>query len=262
MELPPKVNSSSHRVDTLDLSHYALTAIPESVYSLTGLTSLRLDNNAIQEVNWAALLAMTNLQTLDLSYNFISSFPAMLSTWNTIQLLNLTSNRIADFPASCWTLLRGSEYIIPLTYAPLQLDLHCPKESQKVFRKFGRKLPRTFEHTWSTKIEYFDGYEYVSVTHIVKVGEPYWRRADQSPRVRLDLTPVVKSQPRLVDDFISFSHELELREIQELAQEETRERAVHKHEQDVRTADRRENRHQRRVGAKARHRARDSKHLP
>ena len=83
----------------LDLSSSAgLSAIPAGVGNLVGLTSLIMNNNAIEEIP-AVVGKLVRLKVLDLSSNKIESVPPEVAQLPALTTLNLSMNQIGALPA-------------------------------------------------------------------------------------------------------------------------------------------------------------------
>ena len=83
----------------LDLSSCAgLSAIPAKVGNLVGLTSLIMNNNAIEEIP-AVVGKLVGLKVLDLSSNKIESVPSEVAKLPALTTLNLSMNQISALPA-------------------------------------------------------------------------------------------------------------------------------------------------------------------
>ena len=83
----------------LDLSSCAgLSVIPAEVASLAGLTSLIMNNNAIEEIP-VVLSKLVSLKVLDLSSNKIKSVPTEVAKLPALTTLNLSMNQIGELPA-------------------------------------------------------------------------------------------------------------------------------------------------------------------
>eukprot|EP01133_Synstelium_polycarpum_P012205 gene12205-14287_t len=89
----------------LYLSGNTLSKFPPT----SGLTSLRkllLDNNQISSVPEDALSPLTQLQTLDLSINLITSIPTTLAKLSNLKVLNLSKNQLTEIPVSVRSLAK------------------------------------------------------------------------------------------------------------------------------------------------------------
>jgi hypothetical protein len=85
----------------LDLSNCALDRLPhlpKSLAELSGLEVLRLRGNGLKSMSDDILLALQNLEELDLSQNPFVSFPEGIASLNKLQSLKLSFNKIASLP--------------------------------------------------------------------------------------------------------------------------------------------------------------------
>ncbi len=110
------------QLKVLDLSHCALSAVPQKIATLSQLEALTLSNNSISQgfsntaslsnlsyLNFsgnnlstipAAFSSLTQLTTLDLSFNALArNYATPLSTLQNLEWLSLASNQIATIPA-------------------------------------------------------------------------------------------------------------------------------------------------------------------
>ena len=82
----------------LDLSWCAgLSAIPEEMGNLAGLTSLIMNNNAIEEIP-QVLGKLVKLKVLDLSSNKVATVPSEVAKLPALTTLNLSMNQISSMP--------------------------------------------------------------------------------------------------------------------------------------------------------------------
>lgn len=85
------------RACILDLSNQNLTDLPYTIYSLSNLTTLYLQNNQLTSLT-PYIGYLTNLQILDVSNNKLSDVPAQLGLLTVMRELNLSNNQLTEFP--------------------------------------------------------------------------------------------------------------------------------------------------------------------
>lgn len=157
MDLPAtKDPHSSKPKESLDLSYSNLVAVP-SIDHFKHMHTLRLDNNAIEEVPWAALMGLASLAQVNLSHNRISKLPLELARWTSIKKLDVSHNRIESVEAGLWPLFFMCDRKIILRHrhdGHLYLDFTSVKFSREMTARFGDKMPETIPHTWSERIPF------------------------------------------------------------------------------------------------------------
>jgi leucine-rich repeat protein SHOC2 len=87
------------RVDKLDLQGCEISTLPESIGSLSSLTSLNLYNNKLDTLP-ESLGNLTNLTRLNLGRNQLVTLPDSLNNLSNLTSLFLNDNRIENFPKS------------------------------------------------------------------------------------------------------------------------------------------------------------------
>ena len=97
IELPNISSLISLRI--LNLSHNAITTIPDDIAQLTRLTHLKLDHNRITAIPMS-LTTMKVLKLLKLDHNRIEYVPDELGMIQSLEKVTLSHNRIHDIPIS------------------------------------------------------------------------------------------------------------------------------------------------------------------
>lgn len=94
---------SESALQQLDLSELGMDKIPETVWTLKGLTSLWFVRNKLAEIP-AGVAQLPALTYLNLDGNAIASVPDTLSGAKTLRWLRLNENKVRELPASLGTL--------------------------------------------------------------------------------------------------------------------------------------------------------------
>jgi Leucine-rich repeat (LRR) protein len=95
-----KIEAAKEQVaKRLDLSHNQLQLLPESIWSLTHLESLKLQGQLLERLP-DSIGNLTGLKKLDLAYNRLSSLPESIGRLDQLVELNLGSNRLESLPES------------------------------------------------------------------------------------------------------------------------------------------------------------------
>jgi Leucine-rich repeat (LRR) protein len=77
------------RLQSLDLSHCSLAALPEQLLALTALTRIDLGQNWRLDGNWQHLLTLTQLQDLSLKQCNLTDVPQQVSELTALARLDL-----------------------------------------------------------------------------------------------------------------------------------------------------------------------------
>ena len=222
MDLPTHNDRSSQSKDSIDLSHQALQTFPSEVLRLHHLQTLRLDNNALDEVPWSSLMALKSLTRLNLSYNKLKALPVMLANWHTIKVLDVSHNCIETFSKDLWPLLRQPQFIIPLP----PTNLVSVPITKALVERYGTKLPhmmRLNRYVFTSNpglhgvpqvviedqvdeamplITLALSRPYRPAVMLVHPGEGYWQFAViPTPRIRFEGNPVLEKVPDLEKDW-------------------------------------------------------------
>ena len=83
---------------TLDLSGRNLTAAPASVFNDASLEKLNLSHNALTGALPAEIRHLSNLRTLDASYNRMTGVPAEIGQLANLEMLDLSYNQLTGLP--------------------------------------------------------------------------------------------------------------------------------------------------------------------
>ena len=97
-------------LEVLDLSHCALTGVPQRISNMQNLKSLKLSNNAISQ-NFGNLSNLPFLAELDLSGNALTKIPTELSSLQTLTTLNVGNNLFTTNFAGSLASLKNLEWI-------------------------------------------------------------------------------------------------------------------------------------------------------
>ena len=157
------------KIETLDLAHIGLTAVPQNLSQIPKLTALNLSNNSLSQ-NFGNLSALISLQELDLSGNgltkipseiapltrltslnvgnnlFTTNFAGPLASLLNLQWLSFQGNQISDFPAELSQLTK----LIHLNFADNKISsgfqqLRILKDLEQIF--LDKNLITTFPET-------------------------------------------------------------------------------------------------------------------
>ena len=90
---------------TLNLSYKSLTELPESIWRLSNLKILYLDNNNLTELP-ESIGSLSNLKELYLYYNNLTSLPESIGKLSKLQVLYLQYNNLTILPESIATLTK------------------------------------------------------------------------------------------------------------------------------------------------------------
>jgi len=82
----------------LDQSNTGLTSVSQAVFVRTELTTLNLSHNKLSGALPAEVRHLSNLTTLDLSYNNFTGIPAEIGQLSGLKTLNLSHNPITGLP--------------------------------------------------------------------------------------------------------------------------------------------------------------------
>jgi Leucine-rich repeat (LRR) protein len=85
-------------VNTLILSHNQLKSLVSEMGRMTSLKVLKVDHNIIEGSLIGEIRQMSQLTTLDASYNNMTGVPAEIGQLNQLQTLNYSYNNIDSFP--------------------------------------------------------------------------------------------------------------------------------------------------------------------
>ena len=117
-------NKISKRVTTLDLSRNELTKLTNNEFErYTLLIKLHLENNKIDTVTGNAFIKCPSLELLDLSDNYLESFPRLTSVRTTLKKLYLNGNKLTDIAS-----IDINEFIV-LTSLTLEGNGHTQAET-------------------------------------------------------------------------------------------------------------------------------------
>ena len=83
---------------TLDLSGRNLTAVPTSEFNDTSIEKLNLSHNALTGALPAEIRRLSNLRTLDASYNRMTGVPAEIGQLSDLEILDLSYNQLTGLP--------------------------------------------------------------------------------------------------------------------------------------------------------------------
>lgn len=86
--------------DSVDLSGLGLREVPQSLYSLAGLTELTLNDNALTELPDDLFEALPRLTRISASGNLLTALPKSLGGLRELVYLNLNGNELARLPDS------------------------------------------------------------------------------------------------------------------------------------------------------------------
>ncbi|XP_038662467.1 PH domain leucine-rich repeat-containing protein phosphatase 2-like isoform X1 [Scyliorhinus canicula] len=103
----------SQRIGTVDLSCYSLEELPEYLFFSQDITHLNLRHNFMQaDVGLCNLNRFTQLKSLNLSNNKLTTFPASLCEISTLTEVNLSCNRIQNIPEEIGNLQNLQTFIL------------------------------------------------------------------------------------------------------------------------------------------------------
>ena len=118
---------------TLLLSYNSIQTLPGQMGKLTKLTKFKVDHNQLKGNLIGEVHYMTQLQTLDLSYNNMTGIPAEIGQLYSLQTLDYSHNQITGLPDEL-TNLKNNLKTFNLTNNPL---------SQSTINKLKYELPNT-----------------------------------------------------------------------------------------------------------------------
>ncbi|XP_048402792.2 PH domain leucine-rich repeat-containing protein phosphatase 2-like isoform X1 [Stegostoma tigrinum] len=103
----------SQRIGTVDLSCYSLEELPEYLFFSQDITHLNLRHNFMQaDAGLCNLNRFTQLKSLNLSNNKLTTFPASLCEILTLTEVNLSCNRIQTIPEEIGNLQNLQTFIL------------------------------------------------------------------------------------------------------------------------------------------------------
>ncbi len=125
--------ASSGQGSSLDYSNQGLAHFPKDALSRTDATSLNLSHNNLTGALPAEIKNLSNLQTLDVSYNSMTGIPAEIGQMHDLKTLNYSYNQITGLPMELGNLTQLQT-----------LDLRGnPNVSQQDLAKIRAKLTNT-----------------------------------------------------------------------------------------------------------------------
>lgn len=109
---------------TLVLAHTGLTKVPDDVFSKTDLLTLDLSNNNLTGALQAEVRQLTQLRTLNLSYNKFTGVPAEVGQLINLEYLDLSHNMLTGLPYELGNLSNLKELILTgNNYAKADLEV-------------------------------------------------------------------------------------------------------------------------------------------
>ena len=103
---------------TLLLSNNAIQTLPSQMGKLTNMTVFKIDHNQLKGSLIGEIRQMSQLRTLDVSYNDMTGMPAELGQLHSLETLNYSYNKISGLPNEL-TMLRDHLKEFNLTGNPL-----------------------------------------------------------------------------------------------------------------------------------------------
>lgn len=97
---------------TLVLAHTGLTKVPNDVFTKTDLLTLDLSNNNLTGALQAEVRHLTQLRTLNLSYNQFTGVPAEVGQLKNLEYLDLAHNQLTGLPYELGNLSKLKELIL------------------------------------------------------------------------------------------------------------------------------------------------------
>ncbi len=207
----------------LNLSGQSFTKLPEAILTFPNLQVLWMDSTGLQEVNWEkgtlkhlVFLSLRGneltqftipagclpeIQELYLDDNQLTSFPQVDNSFITIITLSLRHNQITDLPQSTtdWKFLRFL-YLDsnPLTHAEQAFALSGNLERLSLYQTGLSTLETPRVQRRLTKLivsdnlirfgnwdpEYFPKLAYLDVSYHPNLGDEFWSRVVELPKLR------------------------------------------------------------------------------
>ena len=113
----PAIPRSQQSTTVLVLSNGGMTAVSQDIFTRTALTALDVSHNQLSGSLPAEVRHLSNLTTLDLSYNNFTGVPAEIGQLKELTSLNLSHNPITGLPLEIGNLthlmvlnLSGTQY--------------------------------------------------------------------------------------------------------------------------------------------------------
>lgn len=164
---------SSAPREHLDLSYSHLLVVPiADIVRFRRLRTLRLDNNALDNVPWTELMTLPTLTDVNLSHNRITELPPEIGAWHTVQRLDVSHNRIEIVPPQLWTFFTEPVYARTITRSGSgRFVEHSVAATAKLEQQHNGVAPREFLWRVLCDDDPDDTY-YVNVR--CKASEPHW----------------------------------------------------------------------------------------
>ncbi len=109
---------------TLVLAHTGLTKVPNDVFTQTDLLTLDLSNNNLTGALPGEIRHLTELRTLNLSYNQFTGVPAEVGQLKNLEYLDLSHNQLTGLPYELGNLSNLKELILTgNNYAKADLEI-------------------------------------------------------------------------------------------------------------------------------------------
>ena len=83
---------------TLILSNNAIQTLPSQLGKMTNVTVFKIDHNQLKGSLIGEIRQMSQLKTLDVSYNNMTGMPAEVGQLRSLEILNYSNNKITGLP--------------------------------------------------------------------------------------------------------------------------------------------------------------------